>query len=1256
MTDELMNIFLKIRSWTVKDIQSILFHEQWTKNEIHPLRTTEKHGIPPEIYDRDSFKDLRKSLTEILKKDSNSFDAEQDAKIIVCSTFLLMNDSRKLRPPHIKSVLSKERVRYELLELLDGMDSNTYPSGQSVKKLQLFYALFKQREDKKFTIKKVTWENVTSKWGPKVVMSDGKSYYYIFNQFDEFKSYHENYNKAAALGKNEQYESEYLEHENDFNLNIIKVNGTQDCITLAEYFKKQEMGFEKNASDTELFKQMGVEFFRNELDSELVVPSEELKKILPRLMQGKNVDPCLNSIIIPEKKWRIPRTRVDVGEQAYFVVHGDEWGGNFLVAKAAIQVYMIDFEDAIFANANKAETVLCVGGDLSSRIFSPEKNEHGKLHRIGLSVFASIGRLLAAIVQYHSRYDELENTNIGTIIANYIGSFGESLEKSSTKHKAIKSNYWATDLTQLILLHAWDWALYWRQKENFPRQSFEVFIKEIKRLLCPDHESKTSSTSSPLQKDTAGSERMPSENIEGRDKKTIHDRNIERADAAAWDCYVKGDYKAAEEGWKDVLQMLNDSQSTEDRGIFEYWMTRTSYLNDEDVPNAIKSMLHCIETCKAEEDDEWLMEALLFTAYLHRLEGDIGQARHILDQIVSLYNDGEFEEKSEPFVYEQLLEWPEKMIPYHSNAVLCRIKRQAAIFFGGTGDFAKSANLFENLMHYYVGVQKHDDADNARVNLGILKSYLGEYEKSDALQNQCLTYRREEYAKHKDGDTREITKALRNLGQNAMGWRKYDKAKQYFADCIFELQNVPNELIHQDIIENYIAWNQENLKLCEILYQIKLLHLHNLKREDKIEHLRNLADESSTHFEQCLPHLLRLTHKVEDCIPDHQFKEIMKFSFYQKILITNLLVKRFGQYKKGRDVLLSIGIESLDYNQKIQVFEMYEYIHFSENGNKMKTLEYHDKLEQEYSIQYPSMFCESRLQDEESYEIFSRLDKQLIRIMSEAGLKVDDIHDDLEDESFRETLTNLFDSNRALKPTLLLIQAQLSGHLWPFEDSLSRPTMLSLIETYSMDILTNIDVIWNNAQSTFDEINAALHVFTAAMASIARSKQSQNRKKSNFAKSRYIEATNVIEVWYSKPVTANKVYKDVCRLVNERDIGMQLDMFSDLIDELIKIKDTLNLQNGLFTLLTIVWNKSRARYEIELKKPGHLMYKEKVVEFARNLCIWIKDQPEKIDFTSGYDSAMNRIEEDQRLFLARKLMSLYGLQREKAWPFDVLHQ
>jgi TolA-binding protein len=1253
MTDKLNEIYETIKGWTVEEIQSILYHGEWTQRKTIPFEKSGKSKIDPKKPPK-SFGERRASFAKLLKQKSHDADAEQSAKIIICSTFLLVNDQEIDGHDRFSQIRSRDGVDSKLLELLDEMDSTTHR--ESIQKRQLFYALFKQREDESFTIKKVTWKNVTSDWGPKIVMSDGKHYYYIFsnNGKEPFETLRKRYNIAAKLGRAEQYESDYEIYENEFNLKIIKVLATKDCLTLAEYFKRQKIGLKGNSSGKRLFEKLGEEFFRNKLKTGKGRTSDELKKILPRLIQNEKGNACLDAIL-GRDKWIIPRTQIRVDKQTYFAVHGDEWGGNFLVAEAARQVFVIDFEDVIYANANDEENIVGVGGDLSTRIFNATKDGPQTFLPIGLSTFASIGRLLAAVVQYHSRYNELQNNNIREIIHNYLESFAKALDESSDGNRVVKSNHWDTDLEQLILLHAWDWALYWEKKDVFPPESFEVFVKEIKNLLCKGHDDKADSTHKSAPPNATKIEKMPSENIEARDKKTIDDRNIERADDAAWDWYLKGDYKAAEEGWKDALQMLNDSQYTEDRGYFEYWMTRASYLNDKDVPRAVKSMLQCIETCKAEEDDEWLMDSLLFTAYL-LTEGDIGQARHILDQIVSLYNDGEFEEKPEPFVYEQLLEWPEKRSPYYGNAVLCRIKSQAANFFLGTGDLANSANLYENLMHYYVGVQKHDDADNARVNLGILKSYLGEYEKSDALQNQCLTYRRERYAKLNDGDTREITKALRNLGQNAMEWKKYDKAKQYFADCIFELQNVPNELIHQDIIENYIAWNQENLKLCEILYQIKLLHLHNLKREDKIEHLRNLADESSTHFEQCLPHLLRLTHKVEDCIPDHQFKEIMKFSFYQKILITNLLVKRFGQYKKGRDVLLSIGIESLDYNQKIQVFEMYEYIHFSENGNKMKTLEYHDKLEQEYSIQYPSMFCESRFQDEESHEIHVRLVKQLIRIMSEAGLKVDDIHDDLEDESFRETLTYLFDSNRALKPTLLLIQAQLSGHLWPLGNSLSRPTMLSLIETYSMDILTNIDVIWNNAQSTFDEINLALHVFTAAMASIARSKQSQNRKKSNFAKSRYIEATNVIEVWYSKPVTANKVYKDVCRLVNETDIGMQLDMFSDLIPELIKIKDTLNLQNGLFTLLTIVWTKSRARYEIELKKPGHLMYKEKVVEFARNLCIWIKDQPEKIDFTSGYDSAMNRIEEDQRLFLARKLMSLYGLQREKAWPFDVLHQ
>ncbi len=89
-------------------------------------------------------------------------------------------------------------------------------------------------------------------------------------------------------------------------------------------------------------------------------------------------------------------------------MHGDEWGGNFQNSNADA-VYVIDFEDAIFSDASNPETVVRVGGDLSSRIFSSMKDESQKFLPLRLECFCcSIGRLLAAIVQYHARHGELE--------------------------------------------------------------------------------------------------------------------------------------------------------------------------------------------------------------------------------------------------------------------------------------------------------------------------------------------------------------------------------------------------------------------------------------------------------------------------------------------------------------------------------------------------------------------------------------------------------------------------------------------------------------------------------------------------------------------------------------------------------------------------------------------------------------------------------------------------------------------------------
>ena len=104
----------------------------------------------------------------------------------------------------------------------------------------------------------------------------------------------------------------------------------------------------------------------------------------------------------------------------YFVVHGDEWGGNFLVSKMR-KVFVIDFEDALFAeNLDEKEglKIETVGGDLSSRIFHEKKSENVDWNDAGLNIFGSIGRLLTAVVQYPR--DELLIVNIEEIINTYM--------------------------------------------------------------------------------------------------------------------------------------------------------------------------------------------------------------------------------------------------------------------------------------------------------------------------------------------------------------------------------------------------------------------------------------------------------------------------------------------------------------------------------------------------------------------------------------------------------------------------------------------------------------------------------------------------------------------------------------------------------------------------------------------------------------------------------------------------------------------
>jgi TolA-binding protein len=1190
MTDKLNEIFETIKGWTVEEIQSILYHREWTQRKTIPFEKSGKSKIDPKK-PPESFDERLASFAKLLKQKSHDADAEQSAKIIICSTFLLVNDQEIDGHDRFSQIRSRDGVDSKLLELLDEMDSTTHR--ESIQKRQLFYALFKQREDESFTIKKVTWKNVTSDWGPKIVMSDGKHYYYIFsnNGKEPFETLRKRYNIAAKLGRAEQYESDYEIYENEFNLKIIKVLATKDCLTLAEYFKRQKIGLKGNSSGKRLFEKLGEEFFRNKLKTGKGRTSDELKKILPRLIQNEKGNACLDAIL-GRDKWIIPRTQIRVDKQTYFAVHGDEWGGNFLVAEAARQVFVIDFEDVIYANANDEENIVGVGGDLSTRIFNATKDGPQTFLPIGLSTFASIGRLLAAVVQYHSRYNELQNNNIREIIHNYLESFAKALDESSDGNHVVKSNHWDTDLEQLILLHAWDWALYWEKKDVFPPESFEVFVKEIKNLLCKGHDDKADSTHKSAPPNATKIEKMPSENIEARDKKTIDDRNIERADDAAWDWYLKGDYKAAEEGWKDALQMLNDSQYTEDRGYFEYWMTRASYLNDKDVPRAVKSMLQCIETCKAEEDDEWLMDSLLFTAYL-LTEGDIGQARHILDQIVSLYNDGEFEEKPEPFVYEQLLEWPEKRSPYYGNAVLCRIKSQAANFFLGTGDLANSANLYENLMHYYVGVQKHDDADNARVNLGILKSYLGEYEKSDALQNQCLTYRRERYAKLNDGDTRKITKALRNLGQNAMEWKKYDKAKQYFADCIFELQKVPNEIIIQHKLEGFIIFNQNLIEKCVSLKEIRRIQIHE-RNENRVRLLIEAMECSDSHKNLYVVSILSNMTDPKEALGFS--KSIKEKNLPPKLALNlaRLLYNKFLQADEAKRFLNSIEIEDLDQKMKIEVLLMYETVHFMESQNKDELIAYHSSLQQEYSIEYPNILVEIH------YEWGDKLEMQ--NLMS---LFTDLV--ELNKEQQRFAIVEFFESepSRIARHFFVRIIVDCMKGGGEYRDKLFAGSFILSSNAITKLCLNNLTYISRYYTDSYNDV----HDFLTLAGFSGISYANENRTDKHKLEHLEYKLSKLGELYQTRWLGAaeREICNDIFSFITKGLLGniqKKFDAWDSILQQIINLNN-INSKKYLFALLhsVMIWDTRMYQRGFLLKS------KTRMKELANVLVKWIHSEP-----------------------------------------------
>ena len=149
---DLKTIFDIVSGWSVEEIQSIMHHKKWTRQEATPFEANDKSGNPPALAP-ENFAQCRRSLKFLLKTDLTILTDEERAMIVISSTVLLMNDLEYVRKENLEKIIHTDKVKQNMLRLLNDMDGE---GEGSIKKLQLFYALHEQRKNQDKKIKKIT--------------------------------------------------------------------------------------------------------------------------------------------------------------------------------------------------------------------------------------------------------------------------------------------------------------------------------------------------------------------------------------------------------------------------------------------------------------------------------------------------------------------------------------------------------------------------------------------------------------------------------------------------------------------------------------------------------------------------------------------------------------------------------------------------------------------------------------------------------------------------------------------------------------------------------------------------------------------------------------------------------------------------------------------------------------------------------------------------------------------------------------------
>ena len=198
---DLKTIFDIVSGWSVEEIQNLMYHMRWSRaGGSSPFKGPESRPKPDT--DKQDFANYREAIGGLFEADT---DNEVKAKWVVCATFLFMDEDASRN--RISEIFDDDVVQ-NAVKLLKQMDAAVSEGGREISKLQLFYTLHKQRESLEkndegviIKTKKVTWSDVTSPCGPKIVQSDKEHYHYVYEDMDDFDSFQKRYNIAAKLGR-----------------------------------------------------------------------------------------------------------------------------------------------------------------------------------------------------------------------------------------------------------------------------------------------------------------------------------------------------------------------------------------------------------------------------------------------------------------------------------------------------------------------------------------------------------------------------------------------------------------------------------------------------------------------------------------------------------------------------------------------------------------------------------------------------------------------------------------------------------------------------------------------------------------------------------------------------------------------------------------------------------------------------------------------------------------------------------------------